>query len=206
MVTIKISINYQIKLKKKSLPTCFPVPKIAFSLGVFHPLFRSVNMPGVSQKTNSHFRHQYQRCPNITPQGSAKSVSPFSRCVSWTDFSKGPFAPSVSIHVLRVLTSHPLHHVIECPPLHWNCSYYHHEWLPSFQMWLSTVLSCFSGTTLLFWFHDIILTPGFPSDFLVVPLQAYLQMLFSVWSSHLSLTTLNPFPFHAWLLNPHIPV
>lgn len=127
MVTIKISINYQIKLKKKSLPTCFPVSKIAFSLGVFHPLFRSVNMPGVSQKTNSHFRHRYQRCPNITPQGSAKSVSPFSRCVSWTDFSKGPFAPSVSIHVLRVLTSHPLHHVIECPPLHWNCSYYHHE-------------------------------------------------------------------------------
>lgn len=39
MVTIKISINYQIKLKKKSLPTCFPVPKIAFSLGVFPPSF-----------------------------------------------------------------------------------------------------------------------------------------------------------------------
>lgn len=30
--------------------------------------------------------------------------------------------------------------------------------------------------------HDIILTTGFPSDILVVPLQAHLQMLFSAWS------------------------
>ena len=126
MVTIKISINYQIKLKKNPFQPVFQCRRLPSLWVFFHPLFPSLNMPGVSQKTNSHFLPQYQRCPNITPQGSAKSVSPFSRCVSWTDFLKGPFAPSVSIHVLRVLTSHPLRRVIESPPLHWNCSYYHH--------------------------------------------------------------------------------
>ena len=52
--------------------------------------------------------------------------------------------------------------------------------------------------------HGIILTTGFPSDFLVVPLQAHLQMLSSAWNPHLSHTTLTLGTSHTWLLIPHI--
>ena len=127
MVAIKISINYQIKLKKNPFRPVFRCRRLPFPWMFFHPLLPPANTSGVSQKTNSHFctlwPRQYQRCPSITSQVSAKSMSPFLCCDSWTDFLKGPFAHSVSIHVLRVLTSHPLCHLTESPPLHWGCSY-----------------------------------------------------------------------------------